>query len=35
MTRPSIEKAAKGLVVILFIFFVYYTVGVLQMMGVA
>ncbi len=35
MTRTSIEKAAKGLVVILFLLFVWYTIGVLRMMGAA
>lgn len=34
MTRTSIEKAAKGLVVILFLLFVWYAIGVLGMMGV-
>jgi len=33
MTRTSIEKAAKGLVVILFLIFVWYAFGVLGMMG--
>jgi hypothetical protein len=33
MTRTSIEKAAKGLVVILFLIFAWYALRVLGMMG--
>lgn len=34
MTRSSIEKAAKGLVIVLFILFVYFAIGVLRMTGI-
>ena len=34
MTRQSIETAAKGLIIVLFLLFVWSAVGVLGMMGV-